>query len=553
MDQNNGNHTTGKNSEDKKITSMASLLEQEGLGLDLPQAGAIKTGTIASISPGHIMVGIGAKSEGIIRGQEFELIPPDVFASLEVGQEIPVFVITPEDHHGNLILSFVRALEAESWKKAQSLMKEKETFTGTIEGFNRGGLLVNFNELHGFVPSSQLSFARRADMNGDTPEKRYGDLIGQEITLQVIEVDQERRRLIFSERAAIHESRDTIRDKVIDKLNIGDVLTGRITSLADFGAFVNINGADGLVHLSEISWDRIRHPGDKLKVGQEVQVEVISIDKEKRHIGLSIRRLKEDPWQEQIKNLRVGQLVEAKITRLTKFGAFARLTSEIEGLIHISEISDEHIGHPKEVLHEGDEVTLRIIKIEPESHRIGLSLRRVESLAFADMDLKALEKDLTDTDIKVTSKDAPSEEVPESDSKDTSSKDKSVSEQGVEEAPEEKAPESDEDISPKGKSVSEQGAEEAPEENAPKSDEDISPKDESVSKQGVEEAPEEKAPESDEDTSPEDESVSEQGAKKAPEEKAPKSDNDSTESQETEEEKPDEPPSGDVIEEKTEK
>jgi small subunit ribosomal protein S1 len=468
MNQKNENDSTGKNSEDKKITSMASLLEQEGLGLDLPQAGEIKTGTIASISPGQILVGIGAKSEGIIRGQEFELIPPDVFASLEVGQEIPVFVVIPENHHGNLILSYVRALEAESWEKAQNLMKEKETFTGTIEGYNRGGLLVNFNELHGFIPSSQLSFSRRADMVGDTfnelhgfipssqlsfsrradmvgdtPEKRYGDLIGQEITLQVIEVDQERRRLIFSERAAVHESRDSIRDKVIEKLNIGEVLTGRITSLADFGAFVNISGADGLVHLSEISWDRIRHPGDELKVGQEVQVKIISIDKEKRHIGLSIRQLKEDPWQEQIKDLRVGQLVEAKITRLTKFGAFARLTSEIEGLIHISEISDEHIGHPKEVLHEGDEVTLRIIKIEQDSHRIGLSLRRVESLAFADMDLKALENELADTDIKVSTEDTPSEEAPKSDIEDTSSKDESVSEKDADEVSEEDVPESD--------------------------------------------------------------------------------------------------------------
>jgi small subunit ribosomal protein S1 len=473
MNQKNENDSTGKNSEDKKITSMASLLEQEGLGLDLPQAGEIKTGTIASISPGQILVGIGAKSEGIIRGQEFELIPPDVFASLEVGQEIPVFVVIPENHHGNLILSYVRALEAESWEKAQNLMKEKETFTGTIEGYNRGGLLVNFNELHGFIPSSQLSFSRRADMVGDTPEKRYGDLIGQEITLQVIEVDQERRRLIFSERAAVHESRDSIRDKVIEKLNVGEVLTGRITSLADFGAFVNISGADGLVHLSEISWDRIRHPGDELKVGQEVQVKIISIDKEKRHIGLSIRQLKEDPWQEQIKDLRVGQLVEAKITRLTNFGAFARLTSEIEGLIHISEISDEHIGHPKEVLHEGDEVTLRIIKIEQDSHRIGLSLRRVESLAFADMDLKALENELADTDIKVSTEDTPSEEAPKSDIEDTSSKDESVSEQDAEEAPEEDVPESDiEDTSSKDESVSEQNVEEEPKENNPESDND---------------------------------------------------------------------------------
>jgi len=408
MDQQDAVHAAGEeNTNNKEITNMASLLEKEGLGLELPQTGEIKTGTIASISPGQIMVSIGAKSEGIISGQEFELIPPDIFASMEIGQEIPVFVITPEDHNGNLILSYIRALEAESWEKASALMKEKDQFTGKVVGYNRGGLLVSFEKLRGFVPTSQLSYSRRTELSGENAEKKFGEMIGEDISLQIIEVDQERRRLIFSERAASHETRDSIRDKVIEKLGVGDVCTGRVTSLADFGAFVNINGADGLVHLSEISWDRIRHPGDELKVGQEVQVQVISIDEDKRHIGLSIRRLKEDPWQEQTKGLRVGQLVEAKITRLTKFGAFAMLENGIEGLIHISEISEEHIGHPKEILHEGDQATLRVIKIEPDSHRIGLSLRRVESLAFADMDLKALEKELENTDIKVSSPDKP--------------------------------------------------------------------------------------------------------------------------------------------------
>ncbi len=410
MEQTNGIQPTEKNnSTDNEVTNMASLLEEEGLGLDLPQAGEIKTGMIASITPGQIMVSIGAKSEGIINGQEFEMIPPDIFASIEVGQEIPVYVITPEDQNGNVILSYIRALEAESWEKAEEIMKAKEPFTGKIVSYNRGGLLVEFDKLRGFVPASQLSFSRRSEISGDNPEKRFGSMIGEEITLQIIEVDQERRRLIFSERAASHETRDTIRDKVIEKLGIGDIRKGKVTSLADFGAFVNINGADGLVHLSEISWDRIRHPGDELKVGQEVEVQVISIDEEKRHIGLSIRRMKDDPWQSQIKDFKVGQLVEAKISRLTKFGAFAMLDNGIEGLIHISELSEDHIGHPKEILHEGDQVTLRIIKIEPESHRIGLSLRRVESLAFADMDMKVLEKELQDTDIKVVA----SDETPE--------------------------------------------------------------------------------------------------------------------------------------------
>ncbi len=421
MDQIDANQPSGEEKkDDKEYKNMASLLKEEGLGLELPEAGEIKTGTIASISPGQIMVGIGAKSEGIISGQEFELIPPDVFASFEVGQEISVYVVTPEDQNGNLILSYIRAVEAEAWKEAERMMKEEETFTGKVIGYNRGGLLVSFSELQGFLPASLLAYSRRSEISGETAEQRFNELMGQELPLRIIEVDEERRRLIFSEKAAVHETRDTVRDKVIEKLNVGDIRKGRVTSLADFGAFVNINGADGLVHVSEISWDKVRHPGDVLKVGQEVEVKIISIDEEKRHIGLSIRLLQDDPWQEQIGDLRVGQLVEAKITRLTKFGAFAMLESGIEGLIHISEISDEHIGHPKEVLHEGDDVTLRVIKVEPESHRIGLSLRRVESLAFADMDLKALEKELEDTDITVSSDKEPeenseeaSEETPE--------------------------------------------------------------------------------------------------------------------------------------------
>jgi small subunit ribosomal protein S1 len=414
MNQNDTTQASGEEpKENKEYQSMASLLKGEGLGLELPETGEIKTGTIASISPGQIMVGIGAKSEGIISGQEFELIPPDVFASMEVGQEIKVYIISPEDQNGNLILSYIRAIESEAWEDAERMMKEDETFTGKVVGYNRGGLLVSFRELQGFLPASLLAYSRRSEITGESADQRFNELMGEELPVRIIEVDQERRRLIFSEKAAVHETRDTVRDKVIEKLNVGDVRKGKVTSLADFGAFVNLNGADGLVHVSEISWDKVRHPGDVLKVGQEVEVKVISIDEEKRHIGLSIRLLQDDPWQEQIGDLRVGQLMEAKITRLTKFGAFAMLESGIEGLIHISEISDEHIGHPKEVIHEGDEVTLRVIKVEPESHRIGLSLRRVESLAFADMDLKALEQELEGTDIKVTGEGETGQEIDE--------------------------------------------------------------------------------------------------------------------------------------------
>ncbi len=371
--------------------NMASLLEAEGLAIDFPTQGEIRQGVIASMTPGQILVSVGTKSEGVISGKEYELIPTDELANLKLGQEIPVYVINPEDSNGNLVLSYMRAREEESWQIVESLVSKKEPFHSSIIGYNKGGLIVPISGLRGFVPASQISFTRRASMTGDTPEQRWSRMIGQAIDVCVIEVDRERRRLILSEKQASNESRDSLKERVIDELQEGQVLTGRVTSLADFGVFVNVNGADGLVHLSEISWDRIQHPGEVLKVGEEVKVKVISIDRDKKRIGLSIRQLLSDPWDKKASEFQIGQLVEGTITRLTKFGAFARLTDDIEGLIHISEISEKRIEHPKEVLKEGDTLTLRIIKIDNENHRIGLSVRRVDSMAYADMDWESLE------------------------------------------------------------------------------------------------------------------------------------------------------------------
>ncbi len=381
-------------------TNMATLLAREGLDIDFPRQGEIREGIIASISPGQIFVSIGAKSEGMISGKEYDMIPQNELAALQVGQKIPVYIVNPEDQNGNVVLSYVRAREEVGWKQVEDLMASKQSYHSTIIGYNKGGLIVSIGGLRGFVPASQVSLSRRAAMSGDTPEERWGKMVGEEIDVCVIEVDRERHRLILSERAASTETRETLKDRVIEELQEGDVRVGRVTSLADFGAFVNISGADGLVHLSEISWDRIQHPSEVLQVGQEVKVKVISIDREKRRIGLSIRQLQEDPWTSRTSKYQVGQLVEATITRLTKFGAFARLEEDLEGLIHISEISEKHIEHPKEVLKEGDVVTLRVIKIDSQNRRIGLSLRRVDSMAYADLDWQTLleEEDLTDID-----------------------------------------------------------------------------------------------------------------------------------------------------------
>ncbi len=369
--------------------NMEALLAQQG-DIDFPRQGEIRTGVVASIGQNQILVSIGTKSEGIISGRELEQISKEDLESLQIGQSIPVFVLNPEDQNGNVVLSFNRAREETDWLNAEALLKSKASYHSQIIGYNKGGLIVRFGGLRGFVPASQVSLSRRAAQTGDTPDKRWSEMVGEEVDVCVIEVDREKRRLILSERAASTETREMVKDRLLDDLKEGDVRTGRVTSLAEFGAFININGADGLVHLSEISWDRIQNPAEVLKVGQEVKVKVINIDRDKKRIGLSIRQLKDDPWMSMVKDYQVGQLVEGVITRLAKFGAFARLSDEIEGLIHISEISEKRIEHPREVLKEGESVTLRIIKIDPDNHRIGLSMRKVESMAYADMDWQTL-------------------------------------------------------------------------------------------------------------------------------------------------------------------
>jgi len=394
----NGMEETPQQNTPEPANAMASLLQGDEYTIDLPKQGEIRTGVIASVSPTQILVSIGTKSEGVIAGRELDQVPAEERDAFQVGQEIPVFIINPEDSNGNVVLSYTRAREQMSWVDVEKMIESDEIYESKIAGFNKGGLIVPVFGLRGFVPASQISAVRRSQSSGETPEQRWSEMVGEPINVRVIEVDRQRRRLILSERAASSESRQSIKERVIEELSEGEIHTGRVTSLADFGAFVNINGADGLVHLSELSWDRVQHPSEVLEVGQEVKVKVISIDRDKKRIGLSLRALSDDPWKQRVENFRVGQLVEGVITRLTKFGAFARLEGDIEGLIHISEISEHRIEHPREVLKDGDTVTLRIIRIDTEQHRIGLSMRKVDSPAYAEKDMKALAAELQEGD-----------------------------------------------------------------------------------------------------------------------------------------------------------
>ena len=351
------NNQTNENNPEERPTSnsasMESLLQEEGLSLDFPKQGEIRTGVIASIGDNEILVSVGTKSEGVISGKEKEIIPGEVFALFTVGMEIPVYVVNPEDPSGNLVLSYMRAREEKDWLDVEEMMKSSAVYEGKVIGYNKGGLIVPIGTLRGFIPASQVSVLRRVEGN-ESPDARWSKMVDETIRVQVIEVDRQRHRLILSERLALQETRETIKERLLDELQEGDIRTGRVTSLADFGAFVNIDGADGLVHLSEISWERIEHPGDVLKVGQEVKVKIIAIDQERKRIGLSIRQLLPDPWLVKVEHLKEGQLVGGTITHLTKFGAFARLSDDLEGLIHISELSETRINHPKEVVKEGD-------------------------------------------------------------------------------------------------------------------------------------------------------------------------------------------------------
>jgi len=370
---------------DDNAKAMAELLEN-AYTFRMPNRGDILEGTVVKIDPDQILVDIGFKSEGVVPGAELERIKPE---TIKVGDQVLVYVVNPEDKSGNVVLSLIRAQLERDWRNAEKLFESGEIFEATVSGYNRGGLIVRLGKVRGFVPASQLSSATR-EGNEEVQSDDLAKLVGQKLKLKIIELDRGRNRLILSERAAIREWRRQQKERLLAELQEGDIVRGAVSSLCDFGAFVDLGGADGLIHLSELSWGRVSHPSEVLKVGDEVEVYVLKVDRKERRIGLSLKRLQPDPWSQVEEKYSVGQLVEGTITKLTNFGAFARLKDdEIEGLIHISELSDERVTHPREVVKEGDVLTLRIIRIDPERRRMGLSLRKVASAEYADLDWRA--------------------------------------------------------------------------------------------------------------------------------------------------------------------
>jgi len=373
---------------------MFELLEQEGTRI-VPVRGEIIEGTIVGIAPSEIVVDIGCKSEGIVTSRDLEYLEPAYRKSLRVGDQVFVYVVRPEDSNGNIILSLGRAQLESDWQRVAKLFEADEILEEAVVGFNRGGLIIHVGRVRGFLPASQI-ISVRLPRNVDDAEReqQLEQLVGKKVRLKIIELDRRRNRLILSERAAVREWRQEQKNRLLDQLNEGDIRQGVISSLCNFGAFVDLGGADGLVHLSELSWRRVGHPSQVLEVGQKVSVYVLSVDRERRRIALSIKRLQPEPWSTVADRYQIGQVVTGTITKITDFGAFAQLDEDIEGLVHISELSDERIAHPGDVVKEGQELELRVIRIDADRQRLGLSLRRVSDDKYFD-DFEWQESDQT--------------------------------------------------------------------------------------------------------------------------------------------------------------
>jgi small subunit ribosomal protein S1 len=367
------------------VSILQQLLSDPAHDYRLFKYGDVVEGQIMAIGRDEILVDIGGKSEGVIPSREFSTLMPDELARLQPGDRILVFVMQSEDQAGQAVLSIDRARQEKSWRRLQEVFESGEIIEADVVNYNKGGLLVNLEGVRGFVPASQVTAIRGGDETSKQAD--MARMIGSRLKLKIIEINRHRNRLILSERQALQEQRDAVKAQLIETLREGEIRRGRVTSVADFGAFVDIGGADGLVHLSELSWSRVKHPSEVVQVGDEVDVYVLSVNPEQKKIALSIRRTKPEPWARVAGAFTVGQLVRGTVTQLAAFGAFARLDDGIEGLIHVSELTGWRVEHPREVLNEGDEVIVQIIRIDPARRRIGLSLRR--ALEVPDEEIEA--------------------------------------------------------------------------------------------------------------------------------------------------------------------
>lgn len=359
-----------KNNSEQSGSSEFEQLLESSFAYTPPRRGEIRNAIILQVDAREVIVDMGAKQDGIVPSQDLERLDPEVRQSLKIGAEVPVYVLNPRDQDDNLIVSINMGLQQYDWEKARQLLKSEEAVQVSVTGHNRGGVLVRWNRLEGFIPSSHL-----VSFNLSSERRDWSEILNRPLGVKVIEVDQDRRRLIFSEREAQKEWRAQQKARLLSELKEGDRVKGVVTGLRDFGAFVNLGGADGLIHVSELAWHRVDHPRDVLKVGDEIDVYVLALDRQSNRIALSRKRLLNDPWEDADKRYHEGQLVDGTVTNVVDFGAFIALDNGLEGLLHLSEMGDGSLKEPYSYVKKGDRLSLRISHLEPEKRRVGFTQR----------------------------------------------------------------------------------------------------------------------------------------------------------------------------------
>ena len=339
------------------------------LTLPLFSEGDVVTGRVVRVDKDEVLVDIGYKSEGVIPVAELSIRrnvnPAD---EVSVGDEIDALVMTKEDEEGRLLLSKKRARFELAWKAIEGAAESGEPVNGRVIEVVKGGLILDLG-VRGFLPASLVDIRRVQDLD---------EFLGKELRCKVIELNRSRNNVVLSRRAVLEDERKEMRQAILDRLNPGDVVEGTISNIVDFGAFVDLDGMDGLIHISELSWSHVNHPSEVLEIGQTVSVKVLDIDRERQRISLGLKQTQSDPWQQVLDSYGEGDVVEGRVTKVVTFGAFVEILPGVEGLVHISELANHHVENPREVVSQGDPVNVLILEIDGDRRRLSLSLKRVE-------------------------------------------------------------------------------------------------------------------------------------------------------------------------------
>jgi small subunit ribosomal protein S1 len=333
------------------------------------EEGDVVTGNVVRIDKDEVLVDIGYKSEGVIPSNELSIRKSvDAATEVELGEEVDALVLTKEDQDGRLILSKKRARFEKAWRRIEAAAESGEPVDGTVIEVVKGGLIIDLG-VRGFLPASLVDIRRVQNLD---------DFLGQKIWCKVIELNRSRNNVVLSRRAVLEEERKEQREQILDRLQPGQVVEGSISNIVDFGAFVDLDGIDGLIHISELSWSHVNHPSEILSIGQVVPVKVLDIDRDRQRISLGLKQTQEDPWQRVVDTYRVGDELEGRVTKVVTFGAFVEIMDGVEGLVHISELAQHHVENPREIVQQGDNVRVKILEIDSERRRLSLSVKRVE-------------------------------------------------------------------------------------------------------------------------------------------------------------------------------